>query len=847
MTATDPGTKAPSPISRRFERKIGLARSALLFEQVWPRAWILIGLAALFIALSLAGLWTVVTETQHKAILAAFALAALATLISIVRLRLPDRAAGIRRMERVTGIGHRPASSYEDTLTLGATDATTRTLWQAHRQRLAGLIARLRVGRPEPRADQRDPFAVRALAMLSVLVLGVIVGDSAADRIWSAFRFGPLTHGLSARLDAWVAPPAYTGKPPVMLADGGLVIKPLASGAGAGPHVVPDRSQLIVRSVGTEAALTLEFKPADGGAVVVIAPPAPAATPEVAPVAGAAVASPASDLAEIRYEIRSSGTVRALLGGREQAAWPFQVTPDLPPKIALTKPPERSPRGSLRLNYKVEDDYGVISAEARVVPLKPKDDTSRTAWAREPRKTGPRRPFERPPAMAIQLPKAYPKTAEGLSLHEIGDHLWAGQPVRLTLQARDLAGQTGRSEPIEITLPERRFAKPLARAVIEQRRRLAADARDAKSVARALDALTIEPDGFIKDLQVYLGLRSAYRRLVLDTRRDAIRTTLAQLWSVALRIEDGNLSDAERALRAAQEKLQEALKNGASDEEIRQLMQELRQALAQFLEQMQRNADGRPMDPPRGLDPNSQTLSSRDLERMLRDLENMARSGDRDSAQQMLSELRDLLDRLQSGRMADQGQNQQMNKLMDEFSKLLGEEQQLLDETFRRQQQGGENSGNELGDRQQGLRDMLGRLEQGLKGLGMSDQGQLGGAGEAMREAEQALRRGDMEGGAEAEARALEQLRQGAREMAQQMMRRMPSRYGANGSPPELDPLGRPPNRTDGADPGTGVKIPDQIDTQRAREILEELRRRLGEQTRPQGELDYLDRLLRRF
>ena len=83
------------------------------------------------------------------------------------------------------------------------------------------------------------------------------------------------------------------------------------------------------------------------------------------------------------------------------------------------------------------------------------------------------------------------------------------------------------------------------------------------------------------------------------------------------------------------------------------------------------------------------------------------------------------------------------------------------------------------------------------------------------------------------ETRALEQLRQGARDMAQQMLRQMPSRFGANDSAGELDPMGRPPQRTDGPDPGVGVKVPDQIDVQRAREILEELRRRLGEHDAP--------------
>ena len=181
--------------------------------------------------------------------------------------------------------------------------------------------------------------------------------------------------------------------------------------------------------------------------------------------------------------------------------------------------------------------------------------------------------------------------------------------VELTLIAKDLAGQTGRSETIEMTLPERRFTKPLARAVVEQRRRLVEDPRDRLLVAKAIDALTLEPEEFIDDLQVFLGLRSAYWRLQREDTRANRNSVIAQLWNVALRIEDGNLTDAERALRAAQERLQQALRDGASDEEIQRLMQELRQALAQFLEQLDRQADGQP--PMQGTTPTSRCCRSR--------------------------------------------------------------------------------------------------------------------------------------------------------------------------------------------------------------------------------------------
>jgi uncharacterized protein (TIGR02302 family) len=432
--------------------------------------------------------------------------------------------------------------------------------------------------------------------------------------------------------------------------------------------------------------------------------------------------------------------------------------------------------------------------------------------------------------------------------------------VELTLVARDLAGQVGKSETIEITLPERRFTKPLARAVVEQRRHLVEDSRNRLLVAKALDALTTEPQGFIDDLQVFLGLRSAYWRLRKEETRATLNSVVAQLWHVALRIEDGDLSDAERALRAAQDALQQALRDGASDEEIQRLMQNLRQALSQYLEQLARQAEGQPPMP--GLDRSMEMMTQQDIEQMLRNLENMARSGNREMAQQMLSELRDLLDRLQSGRMADPGQSQRFGKMMDEFSDIVGQQQKLLDDTFGRQQGGGQKDGQRgqkgqgkgdeegaggLGDRQRELRERLGRLQRGLRELGVQPPGQLGGAEGSMERAEGALRQGDLGRGADQETRALEQLRQGARDMAQQMLRQMPSRFGMNGSRGELDPMGRPPQRTEGPDPGTGVKVPDEIDVQRAREIIEELRRRLGETTRPPIELEYLERLLKRF
>ena len=887
----------PSPVTAAFERKIRLGKWSLLFERLWPRLWVLIGLAALFLILSLTGFWTYVGDVAHRAGLVAFALAAVAGVAFAARVQTPSREEAIRRIEARSGVPHRPASSYEDTLSAPGGDPATLLLWTAHRARLARLLDRLKVGRPEPRADRFDPLALRTLLMLMVALLALLAGDNLHDRLASAFRLGPSIRVADARLDAWVTPPAYTARPPLLLADGahGGTIKPASDGK---PIEIPDRSQLIVRSSGAGIKdISLEVV---GGA-------RSATKANDGKLASGSASASSSDAAEARLELRASGVVKVVSGSTELARWAFTVVPDLPPKIFLSKDPERTMRGSMKLTYKMQDDYGIATAEARFERVKPAPDDPRTAWARETTTLkGPRPPLERLPVLQLRIPRTTTKEAEASSHHDTGSHLWAGSKVRMTLVARDHAGNIGRSEPLTMQLPQRRFTKLIAKAVVEQRRKLVEDPRWRGHVLKSIDALTVEPDGYFTDRVAYLGLRDAYHRLARDKSRAGLRSVIDQLWHVALRLEDGgSLSAAEQRLRDAQEQLSKALENGASDEEIQRLMQELRQALAEFMQQMQKQAENQPPMDMQGMNPN-QILRQEDLNRMLNNLENMARQGSRDQAQDMLSQLRDMLEMLQSGRMAQgqQGQaNQQAMQMMNEFGDIIGQQQRLQDETYGEQgqqegqqgqdgqgqgqqgqqgqrgqqgqgqrgrgQQGQQGQGRqgqqgqpdpngqggqggagrmgELGQRQGQLRERLGRLQRGMQQNGMQTPGQLDGAQQSMENAERALREGDLGTAAREQGKALEQLRQGAQSMAQQMMRNMPSQFGQGpaGDAP-LDPLGRP-QRSEGPDLGTSVKVPDEIEMQTAREILEELRRRLGEQVRPTLELDYIERLLRRF
>lgn len=161
------------------------------------------------------------------------------------------------------------------------------------------------------------------------------------------------------------------------------------------------------------------------------------------------------------------------------------------------------------------------------------------------------------------------------------------------------------------------------------------------------------------------------------------------------------------------------------------------------------------------------------------------------------------------------------------------------------QQQQGAGSFQALGQEQQGLSQTLDKLLEEVQGLGAPPSAQFKDAQRAMGDAGKALDRENAGQAVEQETLALERLRKGTQSLAEQMMEGAKSQGGRMGRMAR-DPLGRP-QRSQGSDPGDSVKVPDEIDVQRAREILDELRHRLGEPSRPTQELDYIERLIRRF
>ncbi|MBZ9873556.1 TIGR02302 family protein [Mesorhizobium sp. BR1-1-9] len=837
-------------------------RVSMMVERGWPLLLPLLVVASLFLSISWLGLFPRLPDAARIGLVAAFGVATLAALYPLRFFRMPGGAEIDRRIEAANHLLHHPVQTQTDRPS-GRESSFSQALWREHQKRMADRLDSLGADVPRTRVPERDPWGLRAVAALLLVTAFAFSFGPTGGRVADAFSAQDAHDAVPPRIDAWVTPPAYTGKPPIFLtAD--------ANQAAPAFHV-PEGSDVSLRVTGGTGEETLAYADKNGNARAIdpADPQAAAAKPAASPAAQ-------SKVRQFIGKLTSDGTLTLKSGEDELGRWAFAVIPDKPPQIRFVGEPKRAVNGAFELNYQIDDDYGAANAKAVFALADPQAPDAR--------------PLYGPPDMPLTLPRRGGKANAARTSKDLTEHVWAGAEIKLTLVATDDAGHTASSETKTLVMPERPFSNPLARAVIEQRRLLALDANAKPRVLDLMDAITLRPEDTFDNMSHYLAIMSARSRLKMADSDDQLRNEVSYLWEIALGIEEGNLSAAEKRLRQAQQALQDAIKNGASDAEIEKAMKELREAMNQFLQEFAERAKQNPNAPQ--MQQNGQELRQSDIDRMMDQIENLAKSGDRDKAQQLLSQLQDMMNNLQAGRQQQGGQqDSQMRQQMDKLGDILRRQQEMMNDTFRMDQmqrgerQRGQNRDEQLGegggedqDRpgagenrdplagqkpmtpqefadalkqlQEGqgqLKNDLEQLKKGLEGMGMEPNEGFGEAGKSMGNAEQALGDGEGDQAVGHQGRALEALRKGAKDMMKQMQAMQGdeggSEEGGRQQNADRDPLGRP-RASQGPDFGDSVKVPDEIDVQRARQILEAIRKRLGNALSPDIERSYLERLL---
>src|ERR1700739_1269846 len=118
QSAPPPGANRPAdPAARRvLAPALRRARWTIFWERLWPALAALATTIGIFLALSWLGLWLWLSPLGRTVGLIGFAALALVALWPFVGLRLPGTGDALRRLDRGSGLRHRPATAISDAL-----------------------------------------------------------------------------------------------------------------------------------------------------------------------------------------------------------------------------------------------------------------------------------------------------------------------------------------------------------------------------------------------------------------------------------------------------------------------------------------------------------------------------------------------------------------------------------------------------------------------------------------------------------------------------------------------------------------------------------------------------------
>jgi uncharacterized protein (TIGR02302 family) len=813
MTRTSPAERALA----RLIWPLRLTRAGMVAERATRAFWPVWSLIFATVAAFAFGLPAEVPPTALWAGLGVVALLLAWTIArGVMRFRMPTREEALDRLDRT--LPGRPISTLLDQPAIGAADPATQSVWAAHLHRMEARAATARAPEPDLRLSRQDPYALRyvaATALAMALLFGTL-GRVTEMRDVVTLGAGPAV-ASGPSWEGWVEPPLYTGLPSLYLNE-----------ITAEGFETPEGSRITFRSYGEPGSISI--------------------TTDVGPMP-----TEDTDAYAQSVTVEQSGTFT--VNGPMGRSWDISVRADAAPAVALDGEVEGEPPGQMQFAFTATDDYGVTSGTAHI-RLDPDSADRRYGLAVDPE------PRE---ALVLDLPMPFRGSRAEFTevlLEDLSQHPFANLPVSMVLTVTDKAGQIGTVSYDIPRLPGRRFFDPMANALIEMRRDILWSRENATRAAQILRAITWSPEEDL-DNGVYLQIRSAIRRLEsgVDSISPETRDQVAEiLWNAAMELEVGDLDDALERLRRAQERLSEAMQQGASDEEIAQLMQELREAMDDYMRQLAENAqpgEDRPDDGGERME-----MSMADLEEMMRRIEELMQQGRMAEAQEMLNALQQMLENMEMTQGGEGGDGPQTpgEQAMEGLQDTLRDQQDLSDDAFRElqdrlnpgrpqpgqqpgqqgqqgqqpgqpgqqgqgqqgeqqpgtggrdgapegQAQGGENGeGMTLAERQEALRRLLEQQQGRLPGTGTEAgdeaQRQLDRAGRAMEEAEELLENGDIAGALDAQSEALEALREGmselGRALAQEQTGEQPGQGQAEGNMAPDRPLQDPLGRQAG-------------------------------------------------
>lgn len=670
--------------------RIALAYLVVLWERIYHQIWVWMALTAVLLALVLLGVHPPLTGTWHLIFLLLLGSGWIAWLVSdLRRVRLLRVDEAKLRLEVSNDLKHNPLLALGDRPARLRGGDLTEVIWQHHRKLLAQRIRDLRLRLPYPHPPAGDRWSLHLAALLLLLVAAAGSWGEWQPRLSAAMIPQWPHESQEAILEAWIEPPRFIDLPPIQL----------TQSTSASYHL----AQKVGHSSSEEHLPILEVVAGSRFAARVSNVTQPPILNHIQTVQDISQIHFQPGLQETSFIVErvliSGGELTIVLDGQVLGSWQLGVMPDQSPSIDFAQQPSPTPQIFLELEYQAADDHGLESISVHLALAgedgAPPQDSRLDV-------TGPE-----VLAIPVGLGTAarYPREIQTRSFINLSAHSWAGLAVNIWLEARDGAGQLSTSRKRMVTLPARSFQHPVARRIIEQRRKLNAPEL-AKQVIRSLKDIAARPDDFDHDVAVYLALQAAGTRIRLlgwpevtvgelgdgsTVPASGISFTSVQslLWRTALRLEDeGDIALTGQEFLAAQQSLAEALERGADDAELSRLIQNLQAALENYLQSLQRalrqraeRATQQQSIAPEVFADLLEDTSVHDMRSMMDRLQSLLAAGAHDMALRMLQQMQGLTQGLDSSSLADDRAAQVM-QAMYLLRELSSKQQDLLDRTF---------------------------------------------------------------------------------------------------------------------------------------------------------------------
>jgi len=874
------------------KRALGLIRRAqrhLYWEQyspVFARAALLV---SLFLIASFTGLLQWIGDPWRLILLIAAIIYLVLAFFKASKLAAPKRSSAMRRVEQDSDAAHRPLDTLFDE------PALSKAGWKEHYARAEEQVDHLGKSKLRPALGRIDKYYLRYIVPVG-LVLSLMVGTGDSfERLRHALTPG-WVHGAmgdDVRFEAWIDPPEYTGRPPLYFKN-------------ADKLEVPEGSELVARIIGTKSPTRLKLSSRTGTRHLSLTRIGPESFEVRTIIKKPSQASWRIGQTRKNWEIKTLPDMKPELNfvrepeadKRDRLIFAYSVQDDygienLTLKMTLLQDDPDAEVQTRDVNIPLSGTVRKTDEKSAAL------DLTKHEWA-----------GKKVSAVLIGTDGLGQQGQTDVTYFTVPDKIFIEPLAKAIVEQRSLILAGAQNYKPEPQLTRKEWRNRPWFDTREPDFRLERAPEPIQRASLLIDTVTDQPAGLFEDPAVYLGLRNISSRLHYAHTRDALDDIPDELWNIAIRAEFGTLGSALEEMREAQEALRDGIARRAPQREIDTLFDRYNEAVDRYQEELLRQAieDGNTADNQGGEGGQSTNLDQ--IQALLDAIEEANRQGDSEGARRALAQLAELLENMQiqlsqgggggGGAPLPGDLSEEMREALEELADILGEQREIRDETREAeraqenenqngeqqgqqgqqaqqgQEQGGQQgqngtpreslSGEELAEMQRRLSELLEDAdrflpeegadgsaanensgEDGEEGAGIDPEASLEDARRAMRQAEEALERGDFGFAEDEQAEAIQALRDVGRALAEQARNeRGQDGEGQEASNGEGDPLGRTDENGGNLDE-ENVDLENRNPAARSRELQEEIRRRAAEQEREREELDYLERLLKRF